>query len=383
MTWSGLSEITFFGFGSYSFEVTQMVSFVDKTETISISASTSLVVIYVDVKMFCGDNVCNNGETSERCVDCAAIFLEFEDADGSGPVNGPTVNYFLSNPRTENSEQGPNRNASVQSVATRTTGTASNTVFRDSITVNTATWMETVVTGYINFYWTTDLSPRAIDPITRVFRLRVHLSKVLTTANLNYRFVNTWKPIDATPEPFGPTDLNLHLFHPQGALDINNPILSDNGFQIGTAIADSKQSGGPATMDISPGSQLLVAVWNSKPPRSSIIAPSQNNRYLVNSGSYIVVYGKTSNAGSGKQLGQFVLNQYLTENPTSQSDQKSNLWWAGSVTIDKPANNQPFFARVDTLKEGNINNNQDLTFDCEAYAYCAAFVVPYSDTGRK
>jgi hypothetical protein len=385
MTWTAVATISHFGYGSYSFSASQMTSFQNTTVSISISASTTTVIIYVSRKDFCGDNICNGAspvETITNCViDCRAIFLEFENADGSGPVNEPTVNFYNRNPRVENPDQGPNKDPSVTPVATRTTGSASNTIYQDSITVNTVTYFETLRTGFISFYWLADVSNTGTD-INGVYRLRVHLSGDLVANSLNYRFVNTWKPIDATPEPFGPTDLNLHLFHPDGSLDINNPSLLSEGFKIGNAVADSKQSGGPATMDISPGSNKLVAFWNSKPPRSSIIAPSQNNRYLVNSGSYIVIYGKTSNSGSGKQLGQIVLNEYLMNNPTSQNDRTSNLWWAGQFTADRPAQNQPLITRKDVLKAATITSSQDMIFDCEVYAHCASFVVPYSDTGR-
>jgi len=156
-----------------------------------------------------------------------------------------------------------------------------------------------------------------------------------------------------------------------------------NGFQIGKAVADSKQSGGPATMDISPTAGILVAVWNSKPPRNSVIAPSQNNRYLVDSGSYVVFYGKTSNAATGKQLGQVILDQLFITNPSLKLDHTSDLWYVAHFTVSKEAQDQPSVVAVGELKAATITSDQNMIFDCEAYAYCVAFVIPYSDTGRK
>jgi hypothetical protein len=312
-------------------------------------------------------------------VDCVALFLEFENADGSGPVNGPTVNYFISNPRDADANTGPNRN-SVLADTTRTTGTGSNTVLEDTYSYSGLVYVETIVSTYINFYWVANTSN--IDRDLGTFRLRVHLSKLLSGTDKDYRFVNTWKPIDATPTPYGPTDLNLHLFHPSGALDINNPTLQSAGFEIGKAVADSKQSGGPATMDISPGASNTIAVWNSKPPRSSVIAPSQSNRYLVDSGSYVVFYGKTSNAATGKQVGQIVLDQLFLTSPSSKNDHQSDLWYVGQFTVSQPAQNQPNIVPQWKLKKSTINTSKDMIFDCELYAYCQNFVVPYSDTGR-
>jgi len=136
-------------------------------------------------------------------------------------------------------------------------------------------------------------------------------------------------------------------------------------------------------MDMSPGSGILVAVWNSKPPRSSVIAPSQNNRYLVDSGSYVVFYGKTSNAATGKQLGQVVLDQLEYTNPNIINDHTSDLWYIAQFVVSQPAVNQPTINGVGKLKQSTITSSRDMIFDCEAYTYCAQFRVPYSDTGRK
>ena len=242
-------------------------------------------------------------------------------------------------------------------------------------------WIETVATGFINFYWRANTS--AIDPGLGVFRLRVHLSTLLTSNSLNYRFVNTWRPIDAEPSPYAPTDLNLHSFHPSGALDINHPNLTQSGFLIGRSVADSKQSGGPATMDMSPGSGAMVAIWNSKPPRSSVIAPSQNGRFLVDSGSYVVFYGKTSNAASGKQLGQVVMDEIFLTNPSQKNDHSSDLWYIAQFTVSQPAVDQPLIVGQSKFKKASTNSNRDMIFDCEVYSYCKDFVVPYSDTGRR
>jgi len=378
--WNGVTTFQHGGYGTYFFLATPSSRYSNGNTTVTISSSTTLIIIYVNIASFCGDGLCNNGETATVCqVDCVGLFLEFENADGSGPVNGPTVNFFLNAPRDANSNTGPNRN-SVVATTSRTTGTASNTVYEETYAYGILVYFETTVTSFINFYWIANTSD--IDPALGVFRLRVHLSTVLTSTDYNYRFVNTWKPIDATPEPYGPTDLNLHLFHSGGPLDINNPLLTVGGFAIGKAIADAKQSGGPATMDMSPAAGVLIAIWNSKPPRSSVIAPSQNNRYLVDSGSYVVVYGKTSNAAGGKQLGQVVLDQLFVTNPSLKLDHRSDLWYVAQFTAIQPAQNQPTVNGVGTLKASTITSSKDMIFDCQAYSYCAAFVVPYSDTGR-
>ena len=380
--WNGVTTFVHGGFGSYTFNATPSSKYNPGTLQTSISASTTLIIIYVDVAPFCGDNDCSGSETASNCfLDCVALFLEFENADGSGPVNGPTVNYFLQNPREANSQTGPNRLSSVQAETTRTTGTGSNTVLEETYAYNELVYFEVVVSTFINFYWRANTSN--IDPGLGVYRLRVHLSKTLTSADFNYRLVNTWKPIDATPEPYGPTDLILHLFHSAGALDINNPTLTSGGFAIGKAVADAKQSGGPATMDISPASGVNIAVWNSKPPRSSVIAPSQNNRYLVDSGSYVVFYGKTSNAASGKQVGQVVMDEIFLSTPNVKSDHTSDLWYVATWTVDQPGINQPDITPQGRFKAATITSARDMIFDCEAYSYCNQFKVPYSDTGRR
>ena len=367
-------------YGSFTF-TTSATSYTTNVETFSVSASTTGIQVCVNVANFCGDFHCDSDETFSTCpVDCVALFFEFENADGSGPVNQPTVNYFLSAPLEANADTGPNRN-SVQASTTRTTGNGSNTVLEETYSYNILVWVEVVVSTFINFYWRANTS--VIDPGLGTYRLRVHLSKTLGSTDFNYRLVNTWKPIDATPTPYGPTDLNLHLFHPAGALDINNPTLLSSGFAIGKAIADSKQSGGPATMDISPGSAQMVAVWNSKPPRSAVIAPSQNGRFLVDSGSYVVFYGKTSNAANGKQLGQVVMDEIFVTNPSQKNDHQSDLWYIAQFTVNQPAVNQPNIVGQSKFKKATINSNKDMIFDCEVYTYCAQFVVPYSDTGRR
>ena len=378
--WNGITTFTHGGFGAYTFLATPDSKYTTGTESVTISSSTTLIIIYVDLAIICGDFHCDAGETYSNCPsDCVAIFFEFENADGSGPVNQPTVNYFLSDPRTANSATGPNRN-SVQASTTRTTGNGSNTVLEETYSYNVLVWVEVVVNGFINFYWRANTT--AVDPALGTYRLRVHLSKVLTSNDLNYRFVNTWKPIDATPTPYGPTDLNLHSFHPIGALDINHPNLTSSGFLIGRSVADSKQSGGPATMDISPSSSDMVAIWNSKPPRSAVIAPSQNGRFIVDSGSYVVFYGKTSNAASGKQLGEVVMDDVILLNPSIKNDHSSDLWYVAQFTVSQPAVDQPRIVGQSKFKKATIDSAKNMIFDCEVYSYCKDFVVPYSDTGR-
>ena len=367
-------------YGSFVF-TTSASTYTTNIETLPVGSTTTGIQLCVRLSSFCGDFHCDSNENAESCpVDCVALFLEFENADGSGPVNQPTVNYFLQPPLDANADTGPNRN-SVQAATTRTTGNGSNTVLEQTYSYNILVWVEVVVSSFINFYWRVNTS--YVDPALGTYRLRVHLSKLLGSTDFNYRLVNTWKPIDATPLPYGPTDLNLHLFHPSGALDINNPTLLSGGFAIGKAVADSKQSGGPATMDISPSSAGMVAVWNSKPPRSSVIAPSQNNRYLVDSGSYVVFYGKTSNAANGKQLGQVVMDEIFLTNSAQKNDHTSDLWYVAQFTVNQPAVNQPNIVGQAKFKQSTINSNRDMIFDCEAYSYCSQFVVPFSDTGRR
>ena len=379
--WNGITTFQHGGYGSYSFFAQPDSTYTNGTTSIQISASTTLIIIYVGKAHFCGDFHCDSGETASNCPgDCVALFFEFENADGSGPVNGPTCNYFLSPPLDANADTGPNRNNMVASTS-RTTGNGSNTVLEETYSYNLLVWTEVVVTNFINFYWRVNTTN--VDPALGSYRLRVHLSKLLGSTDFNYRFVNTWKPIDATPTPYGPTDLNLHSFHPSGALDINNPSLLSNGFAIGKSIADSKQSGGPATMDISPGSGQMVAIWNSKPPRSSVIAPSQNGRFLVDSGSYVVFYGKTSNAANGKQLGQVVMDEIFLTNPSQKNDHTVDLWYVAQFTVNTPAVNQPNIVGQAKFKQSTISSSRDMIFDCEAYSYCSSFVVPYSDTGRR
>jgi len=376
----GSASWSYPSYGSFSF-ATSASTYTSSTQNLAVSAATTSIQLCVSLAHFCGDFHCDSDEANSWCPeDCVAIFFEFENADGSGPVNQPTVNYFLQSPRDANQDTGPNRN-SVQASTTRTTGNGSNTVLEETYSYNILVWVEVVVGSFINFYWRANTSQ--VDPSLGTYRLRVHLSKLLGSTDFNYRLVNTWKPIDATPEPYGPTDLNLHLFHSAGALDINNPTLLSGGFAIGKAVADSKQSGGPATMDISAGSSQLVGVWNSKPPRSSVIAPSQNNRYLVDSGSYVVFYGKTSNAANGKQLGEVVMDDIFLSNPSQKSDHSSDLWYVAQFTVNQPAVNQPSIVGQSKFKKATINSNKDMIFDCEVYTYCASFVVPYSDTGRR
>jgi hypothetical protein len=378
--WAGVTTFSHGGFGTYSFLAIPDSKYTNGSLTMSITASTTLIIIYVDLAAYCGDGICNNGETASSCSDCVAIFFEFENADGSGPVNQPTVNYYIVNPRTASQATGPNKNSAVATTS-RTTGNGSNTVLEETYSYNLTVWTETVVNNFISFYWTVNTA--LIDPGLGVFRLRVHLSTILTSNNLNYRFVNTWRPIDAEPAPYAPTDLNLHSFHPSGALDINNPNLTSNGFLIGRSVADSKQSGGPATMDISPGSGSMVAIWNSKPPRNSVIAPSQNTRYLKNSGSYVVFYGKTSNAASGKQVGEVVMSDAITAfGGDSAVPNNYDLWYVAQFTPSQPAVDQPAIVAQNKFKRSNIDGQNNMRFDCEAYNYCNNFLVPFSDTGR-
>jgi hypothetical protein len=306
-----------------------------------------------------------------------------ENADGSGPVNNVTVTYYTQDPREQNSATGPNEKG-IPADKTRVATSGSNIVSEDTYTINSIVYVKAAVTNFISFFWTANTSDPS-STASGIWRLRVHLAGNLQANNKNYRFVNTWKPIDATPTPYGPTDLNLHLFHPTGACDINNPKLIDTttGQEIGNSVADAKQSGGPATVDMSPGASNMVAVWNTKPPRDFIVAPSQTGRYLKDSGSYVVIYGKTANAGLGKQLGQVTLIDYLKANPSEQSNTAADLWYIADVTVRNPGIDQPTITPRNTFDVAQILGNNDMQFDCRAYQYCKNFRVPYSDSSKK
>ena len=385
IAWNGLQQWSHGGYGNYFFTaVPSTTDYATGELTVQVDQQTSIIVIILPRGIFCGDGDCNGNEDYDFCPqDCLGLILEMEDAAGFGPVNDVTVNYFGNqNPRTPDQANGPNRNG-IPADKTRTAVPGSNIISELTYTRGTDVYFESVTLNFINFYWIANSSDSRAVSAEGIYKLRVHLSALLQSSNKNYRFVNTWKPIDAPPEPYGPTDLNLHLFHPAGALDINTKTLTQDGFEIGNSVADSKQSGGPATMDISPGGGQMVAVWNSKPPRSSAITPSQNGRYIIHSGSYIVLYGKTANAAQGKQLGQFVLNQYLAESDAAASDTTSDLWYAGQMTVRQSGVNQPDVISIKKLKSATIEANRDMVFDCEAYGYCAAYRVPYSDSGKR
>lgn len=218
------------GFGTYEF-VTTAAGYDVSRETRDITTGLRLITLFV---AGCGDGVCSDGETFDFCeIDCAALFLQFEQYDGNTPVNGYTVSLFDNDPRVEG-QFGPERNGEVATL-TRTSEPSSNTFYQATFEHDDIAYVEVVAEGFITFYWRCDLN--IINPfVFEVFGLRGHLSPTLGASDLPYRIVNTWRTTDDEPPPYAPTDLNLHLFFEQGACDINNPQLpplnddDDDGF---------------------------------------------------------------------------------------------------------------------------------------------------------
>lgn len=346
-----------------------------QTEMVSMESLTITLFVRPEVQLVCGDGLCTQGETYTNCKnDCAGVLLEFEGADITGPVNSVVLNYYSENPRV-NSEMGP-VHSGASPVDTLVASDSSNVILKNNVPFNTVLYIEAIADGKITFYWTIDSS--LLNPTSNVLRLRAHLSSELTPENLNYRFVNTWRPNDALPEPYAPTDLNLHLFHPDGSLDVNNNMLIDNdGFLVGTAVVDSKQSGGPATMDMDVKAGQVIGVWNSKPPRDPITSPLQQSRHLVDSGSFIVVYGKTTDAPEGKQLGEVLLSH------VPATGNSFDLWYAMQFSVENPGQSQATITQMTDLENAQINSNNDMIFDCKLYPHCSSFVVPYSDSSKK
>jgi len=359
--------------GDFSFETTA-TGYVVSKEAKTITASTSVIVLYV---FGCGDGYCSDGENWDFCPqDCGAISLIFERYDGNTPVFGYTVDTFASNPRTFGGQFGPVfNNATI--TKTRTLPSSSNVILLSEFESDEIVYLRVSVAGYINFFWTVDLSQIATG---QLFTLRGHLSPLFTSSNLPYRVVNTWRTTDNEPSPYSPTDLNLHLFFSDGApCDINNRNVTSGGTLTCSSIADSKQAGGPASIDFLLSANSPITTWNTKPPRNPTIAPSQANRYLVNSGSYIVIYGVTADAATGKQLGEVVLASALKVVAPSNS---FNIWRQADISVAQPRQGGLTVVEKNYLGVGTTDAAQNMFFNCQINAACSNFMVPYADTGR-
>lgn len=359
--------------GTFTF-VTTATGYSVNQETRSITTSTSIVILYV---YGCGDGLCSDGENFEFCPqDCAALYLQFERYDGNTPVTGYTLNTYDRNPRDFGGSFGPVPN-NEPVVSTKTLPTSSNVISLETFQRNQTIYLRVNVTGYINFYWTADMSKYGQG---QVFTLRGHLSPTFTSTNLPYRVVNTWRTTDNEPAPYGPTDLNLHLFFQNGnPCDINNRNVTQGGSLICSSISDAKQSGGPASIDFSLNANQNITTWNTKPPRNAAIAPSQAGRYLVNSGSYIVFYGITADAASGKQLGQVILDDVFAFVAKSNS---YDIWRQSDVSVSSPRQSGLTVTNKNYLGTSTIDSSGNMYFDCQINGSCKNFVVPYADTGR-
>lgn len=363
--------------GDYTF-ITDATGYTVNQDVRTITSSTSVVTLYI---YRCGDGFCTDGESFDFCAqDCAALYLQFERYDGNTPVTGYTLNTYANNPRTFGGPYGPVSNDEPV-LSSKTLPSSSNVISLASFNRNTTVYLRINVTGYINFYWVADLSTLGLND---VFTLRGHLSPLFTTTNLPYRVVNTWRTTDNEPPPYAPTDLNLHLFFSDGSpCDINNRnVTSGTGTTnqlICSSISDAKQSGGPASIDFSLSANSIVTTWNTKPPRNAAIAPSQANRYLVNSGSYVVHYGITADAGSGKQLGQVILTDALKVTPASNS---FDIWRQADILVTQPRQSGLSVTPMNYLGTSTIDTNLNMIFDCQINPACSRFVVPYADTGR-
>jgi hypothetical protein len=361
--------------GDFTF-ITTATGYSVSQEIHTVTASTSVIVLYV---YGCGDGLCSDGESFDFCPqDCAALFLQFERYDGNTPVTGYTLSTYLHNPRDFSGTVGPVPN-NEPVVITKTLPTSSNVISLGSFQRDEIVYLKVAVSGYINFYWTADMAD--FDPtLGEVFTLRGHLSPLFLSTNLPYRVINTWRTTDNEPPPYSPTDLNLHLFFEDGsACDINNRNVTSNGLLTCTSVSDSKQSGGPASIDFALTAGSPITTWNTKPPRSSVIAPSQSGRYLVNSGSYIVFYGLTSDAASGKQLGEILLSDAIDVTGSSNT---YDIWRQCDVTVSQPRQSGLTITPKNYLGVSTIDASRNMFFNCQINAACSNFIVPFADTGR-
>jgi len=360
-------------YGEFTFETAATGYLVNK-ETVNVLSTTNVITLYV---FGCGDGFCSDGENWDFCPqDCGAISLIFERYDGNTPVFGYTVDTFSSDPRTFGGQFGPVfNNATI--TGTRTLPTSSNVILLSEFESDEIVFLRVSVAGYINFFWTVDLSLIATG---QLFTLRGHLSPLFTSSNLPYRVVNTWRTTDNEPAPYSPTDLNLHLFFSDGSpCDINNRNVTTGGSLRCSSIADNKQAGGPASIDFVLDANSPITTWNSKPPRNPTIAPSQNNRYLVNSGSYIVYYGVTADSATGKQLGEVVLGSALKVVAPSNT---FNIWRQADITVAQPRQGGLTVTEQNYLGVGTIDAAQNMFFNCQIHSSCSNFMIPYADTGR-
>lgn len=359
--------------GDFTFVTTTSIYSVNQ-EVRTITSSTSVITLYV---YGCGDGLCSDGESFDFCPeDCAALYLQFERYDGNTPVTGYTLNTYLNDPRTYGGQFGPVPN-NEPVVSSKTLPSSSNVISLGTFNRYDVVYLRVNVTGYIDFYWTADMSRYNQG---EVFTLRGHLSPLFQSTNLPYRVINTWRTTDNEPAPYSPTDLNLHLFFSDGSpCDINNRNVTSGGLLVCTSVADAKQSGGPASIDFSLQANSIITTWNTKPPRNPVIAPSQSGRYLINSGSYIVYYGITSDAASGKQLGEILLYDALKVTAGSNS---FDLWRQADISVAQPRQGGLTIKATNYLGKSTIDASQNMFFNCQINAACSNFQVPYADTGR-
>ena len=132
-------------------------------------------------------------------------------------------------------------------------------------------------------------------------------------------------------------------------------------------------------MNASDEANSIITTWNTKPPRNPVIAPSQSGRYLINSGSYIVYYGITSDAASGKQLGEILLYDALKVTAGSNS---FDLWRQADISVAQPRQGGLTIKATNYLGKSTIDASQNMFFNCQINAACSNFQVPYADTGR-
>jgi len=359
--------------GEFTF-ITTATGYSVNQEVRTVTSSTSVITLFV---FGCGDGECSDGESWDFCPeDCGAISLIFERYDSNTPVFGYTVDTFANNPRTFGGQFGPVFN-NEPVVATRTLPSSSNVLLISTFQADEIVYLRVSVANYINFYWTADLSTISFG---NTFTLRGHLSPLFTSTNLPYRIVNTWRTTDNEPAPYSPTDLNLHLFFSDGAAcDINNKNVTSGGQLTCQSIADNKQAGGPASIDFALVANTPITTWNTKPPRNAAVAPSQNGRYLADSGSYVVMYGVTADAASGKQLGEVVLSDTLKVVPRSTT---YDIWRQADISVAQPRQGALTVTPRNFLGVSTITGSRDMIFDCQINSACSQFLVPYADTGR-
>lgn len=370
-------------YGSWLFQ-TSASGYRSDTSTYVVDSSISLIIVYLGR---CGDGVCTDSETWDNCKnDCNSLYLEFLQYDKNTPVYGYTVNFFNVTPRYDG-QWGPTRNQSVVSVRTRVAVPASNVIIESTFQKNEITYIQVNATGFILFYWTVDF--RHVDALKgEQFYLRGHLSPNFLAETADYRVVNTWRATDVLPTPYGPTDINLHLFFPQGVCDVNHPNVTVSGAVKCKYIADNKEAAGPASYDFNMFSGEIMTLWNGKPPRNPLYVTNQANRYLKDSDSYIVFYGRTSDASAGKQLGEVTLHN-ATEQAKARGQVVTNahdIWRIADVSVSQPASGPLNVTSVAFFGTSTIDQfTQTMSWNCQlnTQSFCVNFVVPYSDQSKK